>query len=174
MITKRDASVIAFVDMIKIAKTSTISRLFYPSYTVAARRLSEIVRQGELARNRDGWSSEYVYYRRKPKQIRHAITLSDFYRELSNQAEIKKFIVEPTLGDIRPDAVVGFVADGKERIALVEIELSNKGFDYHKYAAFNWQKFFPAQPELIIVSNQHIRNTGYKTLAVKLDMQFHV
>lgn len=174
MITGRDASVIEFVDMVKVAKTSTLSSLFYPSYTVAARRLSEIARSGELERDRDGWSSEYIYYRRKPKQIRHALALSDFYRELSKQAEIKKFIVEPTLGDIRPDAVVGFIASDRERIALVEIELSNKGFDYHKYASFGWQKFFPWQPELIVVTNQDIRNTGYKTLAIKLDMQFHI
>lgn len=174
MITKRDAEVIDFVDRLRVAKTSTISGLFYPSYTVAARRLSEIAKSGELSRDRDGWSSEYIYYRRRPKQIRHALALSDFYREISKQAEIKKCIVEPTLGDIRPDAVIGFIAGGRERIALVEIELSNKGFDYHKYISFGWQKFFPTQPELIVVSNLPIKNTGYKTMVIKTDMQFHI
>lgn len=171
MITKRDAQAIKFVEQYKAARTSTLAS-FYPSYQVAARRLAEIVAQGELKRERDGWSAEYCYYIKKPKQLRHALTVTDFYRELSRQAEIKKFIVEPALGGIRPDAVIGFVQDGQNKLALLEVELSNKGFDADKYARFDWQRHFPVKPDLFVVTDKKVPKLDYNTHVINTILQF--
>ncbi|MFA6851461.1 MAG: hypothetical protein WCS30_14050 [Selenomonadaceae bacterium] len=170
MITKRDSDVIQFVEKMKIAKTSTLTP-FYPSYKVSSRRLSTIVKNGELKRDRDGWSSEYLYYRSRPKQLRHALILSDFYRELASCVNVKKFIVEPVLGSIRPDAVAGYVKGGKEYIALVEVEISHKGFDAEKYEAFNWMNFFPVEPILIVISDFKIPEAKFKTIIVRTDFK---
>jgi len=172
MITKRDAQVINFVNQYKVAKTSTLA-MFYSSYQVTTRRLSAIIETGELHRERDGWSSEYIYYIKKPKQIRHALTITDFYRELSKQVEIKKYIVEPELGSIRPDAVIGFTANGKSHLALLEVELCHKGFNVEKYADWDWKKHFPVKPELFIVSDGRIPKMDYQTYIIGTDLKIY-
>lgn len=172
MVTKRDAQVLQFITDLKVAKTSTLQEIFFPSYLMTARRLNILTRIGEIQRERDGWSSEYVYYinKQRPKQFRHALLLSDFYRELHKIAEIKKFKAEPNLGDIRPDAIIGFNLNGTNRLALVEIEISNKGFNYAKYDKFDWKEFFPVEPEIIIVSDKKLSDTKFKTTVIKTDM----
>jgi len=164
MITRRDQDVIKILDRFKAAKTSTICELFYGSYRVCTRRLSKLTQEGVIKRERDGWSSEYIYYIKRPKQMRHSILLTDFYRELHKIADIKKFIPEPVFSNIRPDAVVGFVL-GRSRLALVEVEISNKGFDRKKYDAFDWTKYFPVEPELIVISDRKAE-TRFKTTVV--------
>jgi hypothetical protein len=126
MITRRDQEVIGFLQSFKAAKTSTVCEMLYGSYRVCARRLCKMIKEGAIKRERDGWSTEYVYFIKRPKQMRHALLLTDFYRELHKIADIKKFIPEPTLGNIRPDAVVGFVHNGKSRLALVEVKSATK------------------------------------------------
>jgi hypothetical protein len=37
---------------------------------------------------------------------------------------------------IRPDAIFGYVENGKNKIGLLEIELSKKGFNMAKYERF--------------------------------------
>jgi len=130
------------------------------------------VESHELRRERDGWSSEYVYFVSKPKQFRHALLLTDFYTILHKQAEIKKFIIEPKLDNIRPDAIAGYVKNGQSHIAFVEVEISNKGFDAAKYRAFDWHRHFPIQPELIVITDHTVQSTGYATIAVPTDLQF--
>lgn len=175
MITKRDAQVINFISDYKVARTSTIASLFYTSYQVAARRLVALVSSGELQRERDGWSAEYVYYIKKPKQIRHALTVTDFYCALSKQTKIAKFIIEPKLGNVRPDAVVGFSVNGINRLALLEVELSNKGFDSAKYARFDWQKYFPVRPELFIITTHKPPTIAdYNSMVINTDLRFTI
>lgn len=152
MITKRDAQVIDFVERYKIARTSTLVT-FYPSYQVAARRLAAIVKTGELRRERDGWSAEYTYYIKRPKQYRHSLLVTDYYCYLAKRATIVKFVIEPQLSDIRPDAIIGYVQNGKNHLALLEVEISNKGFDCNKYKQFDWQDHFPLRPELIVITD---------------------
>ena len=173
MITKRDAQAIKYTEQYKVARTSTLA-MFYPSYRVAARRLTAIAEAGELKRERDGWSNEYIYYLKKPKQMRHALTVTDFYREFAKQAEIVKFVLEPELGGIRPDAAIGFTVGGKSRLALLEVELSNKGFDAEKYARFDWQKHFPLKPEIYIVTDKNVPKLDYKTLKIGTNLQFKI
>ena len=78
--------------------------------------------------------------------------------------------VEHQYGNVRPDAVVGFSKDGINRLALLEVELSSKGFDAEKYARFDWQKFFPVKPELFVVTDKKVPPMDYKTLVISTDL----
>lgn len=169
MITRRDAQVIAYLDTSKAAKTDTLFHLFYPSYPVAARRLSSLSESGEIKRERDGWSSQYCYYTHRPKQLHHALAVTDFHTILKERVDLRKYIIEPTLGNIRPDAVAGYVSGGKEMIALVEVELSHKGFNTDKYSAFDWKRFFPIPPLLIVVTDYRVPKMPLQTIVCKTD-----
>lgn len=172
MITRRDSQVISFFDDcgFKAARTSTLRELFYPSYSVATTRLKSLVDVRELQRERDGWCNEYVYYRKKPKQLRHAVLLTDFYRELCFVADVKKFKPEPSYENIRPDAVVGFEINGQKRIALIEVKISNNQ-DEKKYESFNWSSYFPVQPELILITDKSVNITGYHVTIINTEME---
>lgn len=170
MITTRDYKVIDFLTDFKIARTSTIQELFYPTYRVATQRLNQLANSGVIQRERGSVSLEYCYYINKPKQFRHALILTDFYRELHKIADIKKFIPEPTLGSIRPDAVVGYVLNGESYVSLVEVEISNKGFDNIKYEKFNWESFFDWEPEIIVITNKRCECKRYKIRKIDLEL----
>lgn len=170
MITRRDSRVIAFLDDFKAAHTRTLQALFYPSYSVAARRLNALVAAGEIARERDGWDGEYVYYRKRPKQLRHAVLLTDFYREFRKAVNVIKFKPEPTYEKIRPDAVCGFVCNGENRLALVEVKISNND-DTKKYQFFDWRAHFPIRPEIILISDRPVEVEGYKVISIKTNME---
>lgn len=169
MITQRDAQMMHFIGQFKAAHTSTIQELFYPSYRVTAYRLKTAIDAGELKRDRDGWSGEYLYYIKKPKQLRHALLLTDFYRELHKAAKIIKFIPEPQIGNVRPDAVAGFSIDGYNRLAFIEVEISHKGFNAEKYERLNWQQHFPVRPEIIAITNAEASVPGYKVMSVNTE-----
>ncbi|MPM30181.1 hypothetical protein SDC9_76728 [bioreactor metagenome] len=174
MITLRDLDVVEYIKEHRVAKTSTIQKLFYPSYPVAARRLAELVRCEYLKRERDNLNMEYVYYIKRPKQLRHAVLLSDFLQRLSEQVDIKKTVIEPQFGDIRPDAAVGYELSEIAHIALIEVEVSHKGFDHAKYKNLVWEKFFPMQPELFIISDGKIGDTGLKQTVIKTNLDFKI
>jgi len=170
MITNRDANVIDFLSEFKVAKTSTLEELFYTSYQVATKRLTKLVEMGELSRERGGWSSEYYYFIKKPKELRHALMLTDFYRELHKIATVVKFIPEPTLGNIRPDAIVGFQLNGVNRLAMIEVELSHKGFNSAKYDNFDWTQSIEYKPELIVISNMRCNCHRYTLFKIGTDL----
>lgn len=73
-----------------------------------------------------------------------------------------RFVLEPQYVNIRPDAIIGFISNGVKRLALLEVELSNKGFNAEKYNKY-WQKHFPVKPELIIISDHKTPEVDYKT-----------
>lgn len=167
MITRRDQGVIDFLGKFKAAKTSTLCQLFYGSYRVCTRRLSLLSQEGVVKRQRDGWSAEYIYFTKRPKQLRHSLLLTDFYRELHKIANIKRFIPEPALGEIRPDAVVGFELNG-QRLALVEVMIGNND-DCKKYETWSWQSHFPVEPELIVISDRKVQ-ARLKTTVIGTDL----
>ena len=170
MITRRDDKVIAFLDEFKAAHTQTIHELFYPSYSVAARRLRVLLEAGEVSRVRDGWNSEFIYYRRKPKQIRHAVLLTDFLREFRKVANVVKFKPEPVYDKIRPDAVAGFELRGKKRVALIEVKISNND-DLQKYQSFDCREHFPVQPYIFLISDLPSNFSGYKVISIKSNLE---
>ena len=162
MITPRDFDVVEFVKEVKVASTSTVAQLFFPSIRTAEIRLNVICNANLLKRSRDNVSNEYVYYSSRPKQ---------FYRELSKIAVVHGFKIEPTYDDMRPDAVFGFQIGEKKYLGLLEVEISNKGLDLFKYnklfANENYKKFFPTMPIIFVVSDlKSIPGTPYRTVLV--------
>jgi len=173
MITERDSEVIKFIEQFKTAHTSTIAELFYPSLQVAQRRLKILHRDKVIKRERYYVSDEYFYYIKKPKQIRHKLILTDFYREIKMIGlDIQFFQNEMNLGDIIPDGILAFKYKDKNYIACVEVEISNKGFDISKYKRFfkseEYKKYFPVFPLIIAITNQSIHDVQeFKVIKIK-------
>lgn len=174
MLTTRDIEVIEFVKAFKAAGTDTICKLYYPSLAVAQRRLKAITEAGELKRMRDHISTEYIYYDKKPRQLKHALTATAFYRELCSRSQVLSFKLEPTLGSIRPDALFAYRYQGKGYLGVLEVELSNKGFDYNKYLRFakdEFQNFFPVVPIIYVVGNTiSVSGSKLDMVSIKADL----
>lgn len=171
MITSRDFDVIEFVKEVKVASTSTIAQLFFPSIRTAEIRLNVICKANLLKRSRDSVSNEYAYYSTKPKQFRHSLLVSGFYRELAKISAVYGFRVEPMFDEMRPDAVFGYEIGCRKFLGLLEVEISNKGLNLYKYnklyANERYKKFFPTMPVIFIVSNlKALPDTPYRTILV--------
>jgi hypothetical protein len=131
-----------------------------------------MVQEKELHRYRDNLTAEYLYYKFKPKQLKHSLLLTDFYRELYKIAKVHEFRPEVTIGNIRPDAIIGYETDRKY-LALLEIEISNKGFDVYKYESLfysgEYKTFFPVFPFIIAVTDKPIKS-DINIITVKTDL----
>ena len=157
MITTRDMKIVDFLNDYKIASTSTIAELFFPSRIAAYKRLQVLSENKIVRRMRDSINNEYLYYKKLPRQLKHSLLVSDFYRELHMKCEIINFKIEPVMGDIRPDAVFGYKYRGKTIVGLLEVEISHKGFNYVKYERFYsseaYKNFLPVMPTIFIVGD---------------------
>lgn len=158
MLTTRDFDIIEFVNNFKIADTSTISNLFFPSLDSCRKRLKVIFDNNKLNRVRDNINCEYVYFIKKPKQYKHSLLVTKFYGYFKDKLNISKFIIEPTYGNIRPDAAFVYNDNGVSKVGLLEVEISNKGFDWIKYDSFcnngNFSEFMTVSPKVFIVGNK--------------------
>lgn len=160
MLTTRDMQIIEFLNDYKIASTSTIAELFFPSIEACYKRLQVLVRNKAVKRIRDSINNEYLYYHKKiPRQLKHALLVTDFYRELHKKSEVFSFKIEPTLDNIRPDAIFAYRYMSKNYLGLLEVEISNKGFDYGKYERFYssecYKNHFPVMPTVFVVGNKN-------------------
>lgn len=163
MLTTRDLQVIEFLNEYKVATTSTIQHFFFPSLSMCHKRLKVMVDANEIKRIRNHINMEYVYYKKKPKQLRHSLMVTEFYRNFSKKHKVITFKLEPILGDIRPDSVFGYMNGQEKKLGLLEVELSNKGFNYLKYEKFYsseaYKKFFPVMPTIFIYGKANIPST---------------
>jgi hypothetical protein len=157
--TTRDYKVLNFIEDYKVATASTLSELFFPSLNACYKRLRLMHKENIIKRTRDFVSQEYIYHTKKnpPKQLKHSLLVTDFYRELHKKAEVLNFKLEPVHEHIRPDAVFGYKYHGKIEIGFLEIEISHKGFNYQKYEKFytsqEYTNYYPIMPTVFIVGN---------------------
>jgi len=156
MITDRDYEVIEFLKSYKVASTDTIAELFYNGKLRTAQyRLKCLAEKKQIKRSREAVTNQYIYYTKKPAQLRHSLLITDFYRELNRYtSSVVFFAREPDVCGKRPDAVFGYKINGCECLGLLEVEISNKGFDRDKYCNKKFLDFFPIAPKLFIVTNQ--------------------
>lgn len=136
MLTNRDFEVIDFLSTYKVASTTVIQYFFFPSLSACQKRLLKLINDKQIKRARDSVTNEYFYYIKKPKQINHSLKVIELYMELSKKFEIIHFKIEPKIGSIRPDAIFGYKENGRPKIGMLEVELSNKEFDCKKYEYF--------------------------------------
>lgn len=163
MIMYRDLQAVEFLEEYKVASTSTLCEVFYPSLRVCQRRLKALHDGGYINHCQVDIRSEQIHYTKKPKFIKHPLLVTEFYRELHKAADIAHFKIEVSLGDIRPDAIFGYTIIGKNYIGLLEVELSHKGLDLDKYEKFynsgDYKKYFPVMPSIFVVTDRQIKPT---------------
>lgn len=177
MMTTRDMSIINFVEEFKVANTSTIAEVFFDSRYSCYKRLQIINKSRELKRYRDSINNEFIYFKKKPKQLKHSLMISHFYRELHKKSDIVNFKIEPVMGDIRPDALFGYKCGDKSYLGLLEVEISHKGFNYNKYDRFyssgNYKNFLPVMPTVFIVGDKINLPDKSKIKYIVIDTEFN-
>lgn len=105
-------------------------------------------------------NEEYLYYITMPKQLKHALTLTNFYSTFRKDHKIVDFRVQPKLGSVIPDAMISYIdRDGKTGVAAaLEIELSHKKIDLQKYlkwqASGEYMSFLPYMPRIMILTDK--------------------
>lgn len=184
MITKRDLEVIDFVTRMKVATTSCIYEIFYPtsSRRYCQHRLAKLYHEGELNRDRKSLTSEYVYFKKKPKQFVHCLLRSEFYKELNKRVKIIRFATEYTCEDIRADAYIKFqkkeeIGTNKGHLMLLEVEISNNKIDkklesYQKlYETGKYKNYFPVMPMVLFLTNKTVPKVENLSLA-RVDIDF--
>jgi len=155
VITDRDYEVIEFLKTFKVASTDTLTELFYKNPRTARHRLKQLTDKKMISRSRDAVSNQYVYFTRKPSQLRHSLLVTDFYRELNKYtSQVVFFARETEICGKRPDAVFGYRINKSEYVGLLEVEISHKGFDCDKYRNSKFVNYFPVPPKLFVISNQ--------------------
>lgn len=145
--TQTDLRVIEFLNEFKIARTSTLAQLFYQSQRAAQRRLHALAASGKIKRIMAG---EYLYFTKMPKQTLHALTLTDYIRDVSKRARIDVMQAEYKCGGVRCDALL--VVNGIPK--FIEVQLSGPP-DTQKYTHLklsqDWRKHFKVFPEPVYV-----------------------
>ncbi len=174
IVTERDRKVIDFLETFKAATTNTIQELFYPSLRVTQNRLKLLYDNKLLKRERDHFTSQYIYYVRKPKQLRHDLLLTDFYREMNKIVEIELFEKEFVIADIRTDGFVAYKHKNKGYIAFIEVQIANTPLDIEKYEKLyrsgQYKKYFPIFPLIYVISDKKMPETRLKIIRVNEDM----
>lgn len=168
---------IEFIEEFRIANTSTICELFYPSLRVAQIRLKKMTELQELKRHRYYYTNEYIYYKKRNNQLRHDLILTNFYRELNRISKVIRFDKEfDKIKGIRPDGFTAYRIKNKNYIAFIEVELSKKGLDMDKYKKLylsrKYKDFMPVFPLIIILCDHKIKmgNMPFQVKIIKTDL----
>lgn len=173
IVTNRDKKVLAFLDEFRIATTDTIQELFYPSLRVAQTRLKLLYDNKLIKRDRDHFTSQYYYYIKKPKQLRHDLLLTNFYREINKLADIELFKKEFTVDNIRADGLIAYKRN-KRYIAFAEVQIANTPLDILKYEKLyksnQYKKYFPTFPFIYAITDKKIPSSSLKIIQINEDM----
>lgn len=173
MLTSRDFEVIDFVKKFKVATTQNVADVFFPSLSACQKRMKIIADEKKLIRARDSINNSFIYYHKQPKQLKHSLLVTRFYAELVKRCEVKKFIVEPDFDYLRPDAVFMYSHKGRNTVGVLEVEISNKGFDWVKYERFirteDYKKYMTVAPMLYIISDKMLSRDDLHYKIIKTD-----
>lgn len=174
IVTERDKKVLNFIEKFNVATTDTIQELFYPSIRVAQHRLKLMYDNKLLKRERDNFTSQYIYYVRKPKQLRHNLLLTDFYREMNRIVDIELFEKEFIIDNVRADGLIAYRYKNKGYIACIEVQIANEPLNVEKYEMLyfsgKYKKYFPVFPLIYAITNKKIPYTELKIIRVNEDM----
>lgn len=160
--TMREIYIVEFLREYKVARTSTLCHFFFVGKWSCYKVLERMIKRGDIKKEKlinGNMNSEDIYYvNRLPSQLRHSLALTDFYSKWDTKYGSESFEIQRKIGDIIPDALM--VQNGE--IKFVEIELSNKGFNYLKYEEWcisgKYKQFFNKMPEVIIYGKANIPN----------------
>lgn len=128
---ERDNLIIEFLEKFKVATTTQIKDLFFPSINTCRRRLKKLYDMKKIKRTRDNINKDYIYFLKEPKQLKHSLAIVNFYTNIYKKYKITNYRIEPNLGSIQPDMLFTFIDEyNKHHIAFLEVELSNKRSRY--------------------------------------------
>ena len=161
--TDRDFKIIDFIKEFKCVSTTTIARLYFPSLATAERRLKKLVDNKKLLRARDNIISEYVYYIKKPTNLKHCILIAEVYSKLATNKDIqlikykREYEIKFRAKTLRTDLMAVIrTKDNKLVPILIEIDLTKSYKDkYTEYiTSKHYQQKFPMIPKIICISNR--------------------
>lgn len=176
MLTRRDLDIINFLEDYRIASTTTLKELYFPSLSACQKRMKTLFDNGKIKRARMTMNYDYLYYINKPKKIMHDLLVTEFYKCLMSQSKVIHYVIDKELGKIRPDAIFAYEINGIQKLGLLEVEISHKGFDYGKYETFYkstaYKNWFPIMPTVFVVcQNAKIpKDSPIQFVKVKTDM----
>lgn len=160
--TDRDYKIIEFIKEFKIVSTTTIARLYFPSLATAERRLKKLVEHKKLLRTRDNIISEYVYYTKKPTNIKHSLMIADIYSKLATNKDIqlikykREYEIKFRAKTLKTDLMAVIKSNNKLVPILIEIDLTKAYKDkYTEYINSKYyQQKFPMIPVIVVISNR--------------------
>lgn len=181
MITKRDEQALSFICNLQVATTSQINEHAYQNMRVCQRRLSSMTSSGVIFRTKNLYSKEYLYSCSKninPKQLKHKLIRTQFYLDLCKLADVTQFLVEPKLGNLRPDAIVA-CKDKKTHKGLffaLEVEISNNRINTIKYDTFldkHYDSIFKAGKDrfkVVYVTHRNLPIVDFKAIKISSEL----
>ena len=178
-ITERDLKIVEFLDIVGVADTSTINKMFFNNSVKACKNSMKPLYDFKLVKRLDRIyiNQEYIYYtKKKPKQLEHKLLFSRFVAELKhNGAEIIKIKCPLKISDVITDGFIVYKVNGTTRMALVEVEnqksfKSNMSKYKNLYRSMVWKEYFNVFPNIIVVSNEReIKIDGLNLIFIKKD-----
>ncbi len=178
MITKRDQSILNFLEDFHIATAKQIYQIFFnkASYRYCNNRLLYLFNQGFIKRTRSTIDSSFAYYiNKKPVQIHHDLIRSQIYVLLTRYYTVESWENECPIESIRPDALAYINDHGIIFPCFLEIHLNNK-FNFDKYQDLvkntDLKAMFKLMPRVVIVTDRNVvvpTKTGIKFRTVNIE-----
>lgn len=174
VMSENDIKVVNFIEDYKVATTDTISQLFYSSLRYGQYRLKLMYDNKVLKRDREHFTNQYYYYIRKPRQLRHSLLLTDFYREMNKVATIERFKKEFAIDRLRADGLIAYEYKSNHYLAFIEIQIANMPLDISKYEKLynngKYKIFFGnVFPQIIAITNKKTPKTKLSIIKVNED-----
>lgn len=171
--TSREYDIIEFIQKYRVVTTSTLCHFFFKSINSCYKVTHRMFVDGHIKRMKlieNNQNSEFIYYINKPpQQLKHMVTITNFMAKWDNKYGIQDFDVQRKLGSIIPDAIML----SNNQLYIVEIELSNKGFNYYKYEKFftsnEYLDYFNYMPTVLIYGKASIpsnTNVNYRVIGI--------
>ncbi|EPR12349.1 hypothetical protein [Ruminiclostridium papyrosolvens] len=171
MITKRDQTVLNFIEDFHIATAKQIYQIFFnkTSYRYCNNRLLYLYNQGFIKRSRSTIDNGFAYYiNKKPIQVHHDLIRSGIYVLLNQHYSVEAWQNEYIIENIRPDAFCLVNDHDIVFPCFIEVHLNNK-FNFEKYQALiknaDLKAIFKLMPRVVIVTDRDIvapTNIGIK------------
>lgn len=178
-LTKRDNEIIAFLEEVSIADTSTINQMFFNNSSRACSRRLKILTDNKIIKRLDRkyLNQEYIYYvSRAPRQVQHKLLFSRLLGKLVGEgAEILKYKCPLKIGNVIPDGFICYKIGRKTKVALVEVELT-KELDKAKYKELIRSKEFKdifdsTIPDVIVISDRKsYQMKEFNVINIKTDL----
>ena len=128
----RDIEVANFINNIQ-CNSDTISAIFFPSRTVANRRLAYLFNYGYVDRTRDHACEPYFYFKKgiKPtKQRQHSDLIARaYFWILCMGYNIIEYYVQKKDNDIIPDLICRIEDNNKQSLIAIEIDIANNNIE---------------------------------------------